>query len=118
LGWIVALTTNERTLRGQVHANLKWANLHRAVVRAVPWRRIDANSHWPPLDLVLGDDAPCLDVLAAALYALEDVEVVLDVLKRGPSGRPSRIFRARTGRPRSAHSRFDRRALAGRAADQ
>jgi hypothetical protein len=40
----------------------------------------------PLLDLVLGQDSPCLDVFAAALDALQDVEVVLDVLERGSLG--------------------------------
>ena len=37
----------------------------------------------PPLDLVLSDGAARLDVLPPALYTLQDVEVVLDVLQRG-----------------------------------
>ena len=35
------------------------------------------------LNLVLGNDAARLNVLTAALYALKDIEVVLDVLERG-----------------------------------
>ena len=40
------------------------------------------------LHFLLGNDAALLDILETFSYLLEDVEVILNILERGTSGRP------------------------------